>query len=696
VGGIDDRLSIVETGKLDVVTAASTYATTGTVGGIDGRLSIVETGKLDAVTAASTYATTGTVGAIDARVSVVETGKLDVTTAALTYATTGDMAQAQADIAVMQTGKVDHVDAGYQNLLTNTATAAQGALADNAYPGSNPSNFVDQSVTNDLSARVEAHTTNQLNPHAVTASQVGAVATNDAKYLAALTNETYTGDFKADGSVAMTGDLNAGGQSITNANDVKATQFTGGGAGITGVNATNATHLGGIAAASYLTNETYLGTITGATIAAGSSDSVVVTGPNAAITWNTNAAYYVDTDTGATNIAAGASDSYTPATRTLTWNTNAAGGGGVSGTTNQIMDVDGVLYTITNAPSAGYILEFNPANSTAWFVAKSSAGTYDHTALTNHNGTADIQHLTAAEKATATNTFVLVVTNGIQATEADGTATVSAVFGTTANTVYDGAQGAAASNLAYIASTNAEAARVIATNKYPNASGIASSNLAYSASTNAEAARVLAAAALPTNDAGYQNLLTNTATKAQGATADAALPKSSTNALAVTALQVTGGSPTNGALFRATNSVGQGTWVILPKVDAASSAAQIFNPSALVVWNTTNQVYGGLWDGTYWTPGIGWVRINAQVLFLHSSCADGKRAQLFLSKNGGDWLYGELAVKAAGHNLIPTGNWLFYNNEATNRFAINCTVHDTSITNFPGVTYNFFGGAVLP
>jgi hypothetical protein len=42
--------------------------------------------------------------------------------------------------------------------------------------------------------------------------------------------------------------------------------------------------------AGYLTNETYLGTITGATIAAGSSDSVVVTGPNAAITWNTNAA----------------------------------------------------------------------------------------------------------------------------------------------------------------------------------------------------------------------------------------------------------------------------------------------------------------------------------------------------------------------------------------------------------------------
>ena len=62
--------------------------------------------------------------------------------------------------------------------------------------------FVDASVTNSLNAVVEtkastndltAHTTNTANPHAVTAAQVGAVATNDERYLAALTNETYTG-----------------------------------------------------------------------------------------------------------------------------------------------------------------------------------------------------------------------------------------------------------------------------------------------------------------------------------------------------------------------------------------------------------------------------------------------------------------------------------------------------------------------
>jgi hypothetical protein len=40
---------------------------------------------------------------------------------------------------------------------------------------------------------------------------------------------------------------------------------------------------------------------------------------------------YITNDAGATNITAGASDSYSPPTRTLTWNTNAAGGGGGGG-----------------------------------------------------------------------------------------------------------------------------------------------------------------------------------------------------------------------------------------------------------------------------------------------------------------------------------------------------------------------------
>ena len=46
-----------------------------------------------------------------------------------------------------------------------------------------------------------------------------------------------------------------------------------------------------------------------------------------------HAAAAITNETSATNISAGASDSYNYSTRTLTWNTNAAGGGGVGTTT---------------------------------------------------------------------------------------------------------------------------------------------------------------------------------------------------------------------------------------------------------------------------------------------------------------------------------------------------------------------------
>ena len=116
------------------------------------------------------------------------------------------------------------------------------------------------------------------------------------------------------------------------------------------------------------------------------------------------------TDSDYTNtaaLAAGALQSGADGTSTnlSAYNNDAGFITSASGVTNQIMDVDGVLYTITNAPLGGYILEFDPANNTAWFVAKSSTGTFDHTALSNFNGMADVQHLTAAEKAIAANAF---------------------------------------------------------------------------------------------------------------------------------------------------------------------------------------------------------------------------------------------------------------------------------------------------
>ncbi|MDD5679573.1 MAG: hypothetical protein PHW60_16510, partial [Kiritimatiellae bacterium] len=62
-------------------------------------------------------------------------------------------------------------------------------------------------------------------------------------------------------------------------------------------------------------------------------------------------------------------------TLTITHGTNSGASSG--GPTNQIMDVDGVLWTITNAPPAAgkYVWQFDPATTTAWFVAESLSGT---------------------------------------------------------------------------------------------------------------------------------------------------------------------------------------------------------------------------------------------------------------------------------------------------------------------------------
>ncbi|MFA5379047.1 MAG: hypothetical protein WC455_25050, partial [Dehalococcoidia bacterium] len=133
-----------------------------------------------------------------------------------------------------------------------------------------------------------AHTTNTANPHAVTAAQVGAVPTNDAKYLAALTNG-------APGTSTNMSDYN---------ND-----------------------------AGFLT-----------------------TSP---------------------------------------------------GVTNQIMDVNGVIWTITNAPPASgkYVWQFDPANSTVWFVAESTNTSAD---ISGWSGTLATQQIVWAETVIASN---VVATN---------------------------------------------------------------------------------------------------------------------------------------------------------------------------------------------------------------------------------------------------------------------------------------------
>jgi hypothetical protein len=300
---------------------------------------------------------------------------------------------------------------------------------------------------------------------AITAEQVGAVATNgdavnltnfpasvvltnNAKLLAALTNVVVNN---------VTGTVAAGVANVTITD----------GSSLTGVNATNSTHLGGIPAASYLTNEIYLGTITGATIADGAATGVTTNGEVLEIIVVSNTPeQYLGTITGAT----------------VSESTNAS----------SVITNGGVLeFNIrTNTGGTGTGLDTNAS----YTFATGTTQSLDVLLLSDTGG---VRQAVTAMQDPASDDTPYGRSNGAWA------ALSIPVIGTDAGQAYDGANGVASSNLAYTASTNAEAARQIATNTE--------------------------------------------------ATANAALPKSSTNSLVVTELQVTG-----------TNTIANGTNVLVP------------------------------------------------------------------------------------------------------------------------------------
>jgi len=113
--------------------------------------------------------------------------------------------------------------------------------------------------------------------------------------------------------------------------------------------------------------------IFGATISAAGADAVTTNDGVLSITWNTNEAHYVDTDTGATNIVAGDSDTYDAGARTLTWNTNAVSSGSGSGN-----------LTATNTPTAGQMLYASGTdNDTLYWAAAPAGGGIDSAIASN-------------------------------------------------------------------------------------------------------------------------------------------------------------------------------------------------------------------------------------------------------------------------------------------------------------------------
>jgi len=136
-----------------------------------------------------------------------------------------------------------------------------------------------------------------------------------------------------------------------------------------------------------------------------------------------------------------------------------------------------------------------------------------------------------------------------------------------------------------------------------------------------------------------------------------------TGELEVPSVKVTGGSPTNGAVFMATNEIGQGTWTIYPKLEAINTSAYVL----AATWNQltfptlVNQL-GGTWDGTNWTPGIvGYVNFN-----IYGNSVTASQKAIALYKNGVSFIAPPLGPTSEAWS----GNATFYNNLATNKYAI--------------------------
>jgi hypothetical protein len=371
-------------------------------------------------------------------------------------ASTGTVAAISLDFGAHtnnEAADIQHLTATQVGALTNELPVRIGAVE------AKTSEWDTASVNASAATNsIAMHVSDTANPHAVTAVQVGAVPTNDAKYLAALTNETY------------------------------------------------------------------LGTITGATIAAGSSDSVVITGPNAAFTWNTNAAGGGGGGT-ITNILS--SDS----------SVAVAESGGPQPDLSVTSYVAGVVadYVSTSDPTYQAIetnrIALQDGSNISWRVDGTNVYPDLDPAIP-----ADIIALKASTN--ALNAAYPIIEGGasvhVTQTPTGQVLTVDAGavdYGVTDSTAYRGDWG------------NAVSGQVVDLQTATGSLNTAVGNL--ETATNALNTRA-------------DNL--ESATNNLNTVANAALPKSSTNDLAVTEFEITGNSPTNGAVWIATNTEGAGKW----------------------------------------------------------------------------------------------------------------------------------------
>jgi hypothetical protein len=78
-----------------------------------------------------------------------------------------------------------------------------------------------------------------------------------------------------------------------------------------------------------------------------------------------------------------------------------------------------------------------------------------------------------------------------------------------------------------------------------------------------------------------------------------------TGELSTPSVKITSGNPTNGAIFVATNTAGQGTWRATPFLHAYATQAIAFTYADFTepIFHAVSQQRGGTWDGKVFVPG---------------------------------------------------------------------------------------------
>ena len=188
-------------------------------------------------------------------------------------------------------------------------------------------------------------------------------------------------------------------------------------------------------------------------------------------------------------------------------------------------------------------------------------------------------------------------------------------------------------------------------------------------------------------------------TNAINAVANAALPKTATNALSVTALQITGGSPSNGAIWVATNASGQGSLKVMSRFFATSTNSYTLAGSvnAQVIYSTerfdNNNTYN---EATgFWSPArIGYVQLGAMV--YSTNFVDTKIVDLAIMRDG-DITIGKQRHCASGTRRSINITVIDYCPTLTNTYHVRVygeAAVSSGITGNDGLTY--FWGTELP